>query len=453
MPSDLMASRASEWRATLARSSMSGWIEAVVVDRAAQGAPVQPAAVGAGEGVAAAPELRRRVRQPRRRGRPTSARRWSASWWAKRTRASYSGMARTGGSGSPGCSSGRRAWRWPGSSACLQSAPPRLVRRTQPPSPRTSTPGSRSSIHAEWDDGAVGGVGGGGSAPAPGARQAVPEEVGDDPIGGVGVVRLYGLGARKVVFNSLPPLGCIPSQRVHSGNGKCLDHVNGYAVEFNAAAKKLLNGMNDASPPLCPPPPGADALLPYSRRDAHFGAPPRSRWLSSGWLIADIANGYSKVTWVEHMEVEEKKFYRDLVLSDVAFGAHRWHAALQRACDRYASLVVLGVPHHIAGGMHTLHHAPIPDPKLRIGHDGRPEDGPQGGAAPASIARRSTAWHPLAAASTRAPAPLPHVKGERRKKKGSERERMTCGTHILVGSTIFFNDKWALHIFFNFNAT
>ncbi|XP_015689203.1 GDSL esterase/lipase At5g37690-like [Oryza brachyantha] len=60
--------------------------------------------------------------------------------------------------------------------------------------------------------------------------------------------RLYGLGARKVVFNSLPPLGCIPSQRVHSGNGKCLDHVNAYAVEFNAAAKKLLDGMNAKLP-------------------------------------------------------------------------------------------------------------------------------------------------------------------------------------------------------------
>jgi hypothetical protein len=81
--------------------------------------------------------------------------------------------------------------------------------------------------------------------------------------------RLYGLGARKVVFNSLPPLGCIPSQRIHSGNGKCLDHVNEYAVEFNAAAKKLLNGMNDASPPLCPPPPQAAtpcSLLPRHRR-------------------------------------------------------------------------------------------------------------------------------------------------------------------------------------------
>uniref|UniRef100_A0A0E0PUX1 Homeobox domain-containing protein n=1 Tax=Oryza rufipogon TaxID=4529 RepID=A0A0E0PUX1_ORYRU len=90
------------------------------------------------------------------------------------------------------------------------------------------------------------------------------------------------------------------------------------------------------------------------QRDAHFGAPPpRSRRLPSGCLIADMANGYSKVTWVEHMEVEEKSpinvLYRDLVLSGAAFGAHRWLAALQRACERYASLVALGVPHHIAG--------------------------------------------------------------------------------------------------------
>uniref|UniRef100_A0A0D9WN36 Homeobox domain-containing protein n=1 Tax=Leersia perrieri TaxID=77586 RepID=A0A0D9WN36_9ORYZ len=60
-----------------------------------------------------------------------------------------------------------------------------------------------------------------------------------------------------------------------------------------------------------------------------------------------------EVTWVEHMEVEEKSpinpLYRDLVLSGAAFGAHRWLAALQRGCERYASLVALAVPHHIAG--------------------------------------------------------------------------------------------------------
>ncbi|CAL5019421.1 unnamed protein product [Urochloa decumbens] len=60
--------------------------------------------------------------------------------------------------------------------------------------------------------------------------------------------RLYGLGARKVVFNGLAPLGCIPSQRVRSTDGKCLGNVNAYALQFNAAAKKLLDGMNAKLP-------------------------------------------------------------------------------------------------------------------------------------------------------------------------------------------------------------
>ncbi|KAL6633595.1 hypothetical protein ACP70R_026266 [Stipagrostis hirtigluma subsp. patula] len=60
--------------------------------------------------------------------------------------------------------------------------------------------------------------------------------------------RLYGLGARKVAFNGLPPLGCIPSQRVRSPDGRCLRQVNDYALQFNAAAKKLLDGMNARLP-------------------------------------------------------------------------------------------------------------------------------------------------------------------------------------------------------------
>ncbi|KAF8729552.1 hypothetical protein HU200_017494 [Digitaria exilis] len=60
--------------------------------------------------------------------------------------------------------------------------------------------------------------------------------------------RLYGLGARKVVFNGLAPLGCIPSQRVRSTDGKCLSRVNDYALQFNAAAKNLLDGLNARLP-------------------------------------------------------------------------------------------------------------------------------------------------------------------------------------------------------------
>ncbi|KAK3155410.1 hypothetical protein QOZ80_2BG0202960 [Eleusine coracana subsp. coracana] len=101
----------------------------------------------------------------------------------------------------------------------------------------------------------------------------------------------------------------------------------------------------------------ADISVDLPHRDARFGAPPpqRSCRLPSGCLIADMANGYSKVTWVEHMEIEDRVpihlLYRDLILSGAAFGAHRWLAALQRACERYACLVTAGMPPHreIAG--------------------------------------------------------------------------------------------------------
>ncbi|KAJ3694834.1 hypothetical protein LUZ60_000211 [Juncus effusus] len=58
------------------------------------------------------------------------------------------------------------------------------------------------------------------------------------------LLRLYGLGARKIVFNGLAPLGCIPSQRVKSGTGQCLHRVNDYVVEFNSHVKDLIAGLN-----------------------------------------------------------------------------------------------------------------------------------------------------------------------------------------------------------------
>lgn len=101
----------------------------------------------------------------------------------------------------------------------------------------------------------------------------------------------------------------------------------------------------------------ADVSVDLQPRDARFGPPPlRSCRLPSGCLIADMANGYSKVTWVEHMEIEDRVpihlLYRDLILSGAAFGAHRWLAALQRACERCACLATAGMPssRDVAGG-------------------------------------------------------------------------------------------------------
>ncbi|PKI53430.1 hypothetical protein CRG98_026120 [Punica granatum] len=89
----------------------------------------------------------------------------------------------------------------------------------------------------------------------------------------------------------------------------------------------------------------ADVSYDISRHD-QFASPSGSRRLPSGCLIHDLPNGYSKVTWVEHVEVEEKlpahRFYRDLIYSGLAFGAERWLATLERMCERIACLMGMG---------------------------------------------------------------------------------------------------------------
>lgn len=77
--------------------------------------------------------------------------------------------------------------------------------------------------------------------------------------------------------------------------------------------------------------------------------------LPSGCLIQDTPNGYSKVSWVEHVEVEDKtqihRLYRDLVHSGLAFGANRWLGTLERMCERFACLMVTGASTRDLGGV------------------------------------------------------------------------------------------------------
>ncbi|CAN6916931.1 unnamed protein product, partial [Brassica oleracea var. botrytis] len=56
---------------------------------------------------------------------------------------------------------------------------------------------------------------------------------------------IYKLGARKVIFHGLGPLGCIPSQRVKSKTGyvpQACQRMD--LVEFNTRTKKLLEDLN-----------------------------------------------------------------------------------------------------------------------------------------------------------------------------------------------------------------
>ncbi|KAL8112867.1 hypothetical protein AgCh_020249 [Apium graveolens] len=73
----------------------------------------------------------------------------------------------------------------------------------------------------------------------------------------------------------------------------------------------------------------------------------RCRRRPSGCLIQELPNGYSKVTWVEHVEVDDRAvhdIYRALVNSGLAFGAKRWVSTLGRQCERLASAMASNIP-------------------------------------------------------------------------------------------------------------
>ncbi|CAL5381755.1 unnamed protein product [Camellia sinensis] len=80
------------------------------------------------------------------------------------------------------------------------------------------------------------------------------------------------------------------------------------------------------------------------------GAPPTfvsCRRLPSGCVVQDMPNGYSKVTWIEHAEYDERvihHLYRPLISGGMGFGAQRWVATLQRQCECLAILMSSSVP-------------------------------------------------------------------------------------------------------------
>ncbi|KAG6581230.1 Homeobox-leucine zipper protein HDG12, partial [Cucurbita argyrosperma subsp. sororia] len=66
------------------------------------------------------------------------------------------------------------------------------------------------------------------------------------------------------------------------------------------------------------------------------------------------------VTWVEHVEVDDKtqthRLYRDLVFNTTAYGAERWVFTLQRMCERLAYTFRDCAPSHELGGVKTYQH-------------------------------------------------------------------------------------------------
>ncbi|XP_065882259.1 homeobox-leucine zipper protein HDG11 isoform X2 [Euphorbia lathyris] len=90
--------------------------------------------------------------------------------------------------------------------------------------------------------------------------------------------------------------------------------------------------------------PGLWAIVNVSYDVPQFASQCRSHRLPSGCLIQDMPNGYSKVTWVEHVETEDKtpthRLYIDVIHSGMAFGAERWLATMKRMCERFACSMV-----------------------------------------------------------------------------------------------------------------
>eukprot|EP00249_Psilotum_nudum_P037059 c9377_g1_i1 orf=796-3156(+) len=94
--------------------------------------------------------------------------------------------------------------------------------------------------------------------------------------------------------------------------------------------------------------------------DSLRGNPPpsllRCRRRPSGCVIEEMPNGYSKVTWVEHVEVDNSKvhaLYQAFVNCGIAFGAQRWVATLQRQCERIASLLASNISSREVGVIPT----------------------------------------------------------------------------------------------------
>ncbi|KAM1715249.1 hypothetical protein ACFX12_025757 [Malus domestica] len=84
----------------------------------------------------------------------------------------------------------------------------------------------------------------------PTGRQYTPEQFAELLVGTLErqFKRLYQLGARNMTFHGLGPLGCIPSQRVRSNTGQCLNQVNQMMLGFNSKVQKLLASLNSQLP-------------------------------------------------------------------------------------------------------------------------------------------------------------------------------------------------------------
>ncbi|XP_042460251.1 homeobox-leucine zipper protein ROC8-like [Zingiber officinale] len=78
--------------------------------------------------------------------------------------------------------------------------------------------------------------------------------------------------------------------------------------------------------------------------------------LPSGCLISEMQNGCSKVTWVEHMEIQEKNpihTFQNIVTTGVAFEARRWVSSLRRMAERNTLFISAAIADDLGGVIPT----------------------------------------------------------------------------------------------------
>ncbi|KAJ0240214.1 Homeobox-leucine zipper protein HDG3 [Hirschfeldia incana] len=78
----------------------------------------------------------------------------------------------------------------------------------------------------------------------------------------------------------------------------------------------------------------------------------------SGCLIQEMPNGFSRVTWVEHVEVDDRgerhHMFKNFLNSGQALGASRWVATLDRQSERLAIMKSSNIPSMEPGGLITV---------------------------------------------------------------------------------------------------
>ncbi|KAH0681174.1 hypothetical protein KY290_021050 [Solanum tuberosum] len=74
-------------------------------------------------------------------------------------------------------------------------------------------------------------------------------------------------------------------------------------------------------------------------KEIQSGEPSHAWKFPSGCAIRDMDNGESMVTWIEHVQVDEKMqvhhIFRNLLIGYETYGAKRWIITLQRMSERY----------------------------------------------------------------------------------------------------------------------